>query len=620
MRIRLLNDQGEKVDTVEPSAEKVDTLETPSEKEDDWIQIGFHRPLAGIFYNLIFIIIAAGFGVVLTVWFIPNIVFPFPAGIGYQQTIFNMFSLLFTVIGAGTSNALQRYVAEENIKNPKGSIKYLQFYTWYHMITGLAQTTGISMWALFFVPYSNLSYAAWFIAIYSTVQYPGQLWVFQGALQAYQRYDKANLVGFIQTQIFQNGMQILFIFLFRYIGDLYPQLGEMMGATIGALLGYYLKDFVAAFVSAKFLVPVLKIIDPTYRIRDLYRAEFDRKVIKNCLSFGMRAMMSGLIYPAANLIGIILVTTYMPNYASILGMYTLGTTLSQMVVTFQLNITTTISESYLNGKTRLSQYYIAQAYKWNFVTGFFMVGLLFNGSLLLGVIVGSNYFLVVPILQVNIFFQLAIMLSGVNDGLFQGVGKPEINILLTAIEQSTYIFLLYVMLVWFHFDWLALVVPPGVGMVVRAVFGILYFDKKVFHMKGLNVWQSLIAPGIAAIVEAIYVLEMMNYVLPPIENLFHSKIVSSIIGIVIGIFTGPFFIYFPVLAFFGGFDDDSLRIIEKTAAMSGPSKFMVNLIKTFCVAGHKISPFRNRFKIDTTGVDKEIAELMVLWKTNKLKK
>jgi len=619
-KIDAVEPSGEKTDAVEQSGEKIDAVEPSGEKIDDWVKIGFHRPLAGIFYNLIFILIAAGFGVMLTVWFIPNLVFPFPAGIGYQQTVFNMFSLLFTVIGAGTSNALQRYVAEENIKNPKNSIAYLQFYTWYHLITGLFQTTGISMWAIFYVPQTNLSYAAWFIAVYSTVQYPGQLWVFQGALQSYQRYDKANLVGFIQIQIFQNVMQIIFIFIFRYIGVLNPALGEMMGATIGSLIGFYLKDFVAAFLSAYFLAPVLRQIDPSYKIRDLFRYQFDRKVVKNCLSFGMRAMLSGLIYPAANLVGILLVTTYMQNYASLLGMYTLGTMLSQMVVTFQLNITTTISESYLNGKIKLSQYYVAQAYKWNFVTGFFMVGLLFNGSLLLGIIVGSNYFLVVPIVQINIFFQLAIAISSLNDGLFQGVSKPEINILLTGIEQSTYIGMLYVMLVWFHSDWPALVFPPGVGMVVRAVAGIFYFDKKVFHLKGLSIWQSLISPGIAAIVEAVYILAMINYVLPYITGFFHSSIVGAILGIVVGIFTGPFFIYFPVLAFFGGFDDDSLRIIEKTAAMSGPSKFLVNLIKAFCIAGHRISPFKNHFKIDATGVEEEIEELMILRKNNLLKK
>ncbi len=34
----------------------------PAEEDAAWKAVGFHRPLAGILYNLVFIIIAAGFG------------------------------------------------------------------------------------------------------------------------------------------------------------------------------------------------------------------------------------------------------------------------------------------------------------------------------------------------------------------------------------------------------------------------------------------------------------------------------------------------------------------------------------------------------------------------------
>ena len=605
MKMKMQNDQ-------EQSTEH----ESPGDKVDDWIQIGFHRPLGGVLYNLIFILIAAGFGILFSVWFIPNIIFPFPAAIGYQETVFSMFSLIFTLLDAGTGNAMQRFVAEENIKNPKGSIKYLQLFNWYQMISGLTQTTGISMWAIFIVEHSNLAYAAWFITIYSTIQYPGSLWVFNGALQSYQRFDKASLVSFIQTQVFENGMRIIFIMLFRYIGTLTPGLGELMGATIGSIMGYYLKDFIAAFVSAKFLAPVLRQVDPSYKIRDLFKAQFDRKIVKKVFSFGLRAMAPGLIYPAANFIWIVIITNYMPNYASILGMWTLGNMLTQMVTTFSLNMTTTISESYLNGKKRLTQYYIAQAYKWDVTTGMFMVGLLFGGAQLLGIIVGGNFFLVVPIIQINIFFKIFDMLSGLNDGLFQGVGKPEINILLIGVEQIVRIIVLYFMVVWFQYTWLALVVSPGVGWIVKVSLGLFIFNKKILRTKGLNAWQTVVAPSIAALAEAIYILLLMTYLFPILASVIGSKIVAAVLGIVLGIFTGPFFIYFPVLAFFGGFDNESLVIVEKTATMSGPSKFLVNIIKVLAIKAHKISPLHNRFPIKNDGVQQEIEELMIIRKNN----
>nr|MDO8118016.1 hypothetical protein [Candidatus Sigynarchaeota archaeon] len=170
--------------------------------EENWQKIGFHRPLAGILFNLVFVFIAAGFGIVFAVWFIPNIVFPFASGLGYQDLVLNLFGLLFTVLDVGIGASISMFVAEENIKNPRKGIFYLQFFIWFQMISGLFQVTGISIWAIFFAPGSNLGYAIWFLVIYGTIQYPGCLWIFNGGLQAYQRFDKARLVGFIQVQLF----------------------------------------------------------------------------------------------------------------------------------------------------------------------------------------------------------------------------------------------------------------------------------------------------------------------------------------------------------------------------------------------------------------------------------
>ena len=51
---------------------------------------------------------------------------------------------------------------------------------------------------------------------------------------------------------------------------------------------------------------------------------------------------------------------------------------------------------------------------------------------------------------------------------------------------------------------------------------------------------------------------------------------------------------------------------ERAAEMSGPSKFLVNLIVKISRAFTKITPLHDKFKIDDTGVAEEIAELMVL--------
>ncbi len=582
-------------------------------KVDEWSTVGFHRPLGGLLYNILFVIIAAGFGIVFAVWFIPNIIFPFPSAMGYQDTVTNLFGLVFTLLDLGVGASLSRYVAAESIKNPRHALQYIQFFIWYQMFTGLGQTTAISVWAIYLnmTGASHLIYLAWFVTIYSTVQYPGCLWVFNGALEAFQQYHKAKLVSFIQIQVFENILRITFILLGRWIGNMLPAIGEIMGATAGSIIGIYLREFCSAILSGHWLAEVLRKVDPSLRVRDLFRVEFSRQIVKESLSYGMRAMAPALISPIANFAAILIITLELDNYASIMGMVNLGMMLSQMVTTFSITIGPSISESWLNGKKRLTAYYLASSYKWTFTMGMFMVGLLFGGATMLGIVAGSNFFLTASIIQVAIFFKLCDMFQGLHDNIFTASGHAEYNIILIAIEQGVRVFLLWAMIVWFPLGWYALVLSQGIGWGVKWLCGFLLFNKKYFKTKTISVWQTFVAPTIAATVEAIYIQLLVDNLYPILSSGI-GRVPGAILGIVIAIFTGPFFVYFPVYTFFGGWDEGTLKVAEQSAAMSGPSKVLVNLIVKISRALTKISPLHNRFKIDDTGVAEEIAELMAL--------
>ena len=586
---------------------------TAVQKVDEWANVGFHRPLGGLLYNILFVIIAAGFGIVFAVWFIPNIIFPFPQGLGYQDAVTNLFGLVFTLLDLGVGASLSRYVAEESIKNPRHALAYIQFFIWYQMFTGLGQTTVISVWAIYLnmAGASHLVYLAWFVTIYSTVQYPGCLWVFNGALEAFQQYHRARLVSFIQIQVFENILRITFILLGRWIGTQLPAIGEVMGATAGSIIGIYLREFCSAILSGHYLAEVLRKIDPSLRIRDLFRVEFDRHVIKKSLSYGIRAMAPALIYPLANFFAIMIITLYLENYASIMGMVNLGTMLAQMVTTFSITIGPTIGEAWLNGKKRLTAYYLASAYKWTFAMGGFMLGLLFGGATMLGVIAGSNFFLTTSIIQVAIWFKMADMFQSLHDSIFTCSGHAEYNIILISIEQGVRLFLLWALIVWFPSGWYSLVLSQGIGWGVKWLVGFTIFNKKYFKTKTINIWQTFVAPAFAITVEAIYIQLLVTYLYPIVSDAI-GRVPGAIVGIVIGIFSGPFFVYFPVYTLAGGWDEKTLRVAERAAEMSGPSKFLVNLIVKISRAFTKITPLHDKFKIDDTGVAEEIAELMVL--------
>ena len=592
-----------------PKSEKDQEITPKYAVPKDWKEIGFHRPLGGILYNLVFVFVAAGFGILLTVWLMPNIIFPFPSGLGLQDMTFSMFGLYFVLLDAGVGSALQRFVADENIKDPFSAIKYLQFFIWFQMISGLGQTTFISFWVLTSVRTSTLSYASWLFLIYSTIQFPGMLSVFAGSLEAYQQYHKYKLLDFVKYQVFENAMRIVFILLGRYIGTIYPQIGELMGATIGSIIGIYMKDFITAAVAAHWLRPILKDVDPSWGIKNLWYVQFDRKIVKECLSFGVRAMIPGLIAPFAQYIATLIMIAYLPNYSAILGMFLLGNMLSQMITTFALNISPPIAESYLNGKKRLSANYIVRGYRWNGITGGFMVGLLIAGAPMLGIVAGENFgYAIVQIIQSLVFFRFAEIFSTFHDRIFTGVGKPHYNIFLIAVEQGTRITLLIITLILLNLGWFSLVVSQGFGWVAKWIAGFVVLNWKILKVR-INVYQTFVATILAATVEAIYITFGIEF-LHPLLSLAVGDTVAAILLVLFGVLTGPFFVFFPVYSLLGGWDDESIRIVKRAADMAGPSKGMVNIIAKISIKLSHITPLYNKFPIDNTGVKEEIEDLM----------
>jgi O-antigen/teichoic acid export membrane protein len=594
----------------EPSEQPIsENSEADFSVDESWREPGFHRPLAGIMYNIIYILLAAALGVLLAIWLIPNVIYPFPEAMGFENITTQIFVVYFVILDAGIGASIQRFVAADNIKDPKKAIQYIQFFIWYQMFSGVAQMTVIAIYVIYFLPASELAYASWLFLIYSCVQYPGMLGVFRGTLEAFQRFDRANLIGFIQTQLFENVFRIICILIGRWLGVRNPQIGELMGATMGSIAGKYMKDFAAALLAGYWVSPIMKQIDPSFGIKNLFFTQFDRTIVKKCLTFGIKVLIPGLVSPLGSFIAVSFMIRWLPNYSTILGLYLLGEMLSTMVNTFSFpGIASLISQTFQNGKYKLTQNYISRIYRWSAIMSFFMVGLLFSGSILIGIIAGETWYLVTPIIQVFIFFKVIGIFASVSDQLFVGVGKPEYNILLMVFEQITRLFVLWLLLVPFPSSWYALVYSMGLGWTIKWLVGALLFHKKILPIK-INIWQTFIAPFLAAMIEAIYVWMGVQFLHPLLSQIV-GIVPSAIFLMVLGVFTGPFLIFFPMYALLGGWDDASLKIIQKTVKMSGPSTRIVRFIMNVSITLAKRSRLHNRFPIDETGVQKEILELL----------
>jgi O-antigen/teichoic acid export membrane protein len=581
------------------------------EKNPDrlWDEIGFVRPLGGFLYNIVLVVAGSIFGIFFSVWFLPNIVYPFPEAMGFENMVKSLFAFYFAIADVGLGTAIQRFIGEAYIKNPKKSVQYLQFFIYFQMFTGLIQISILSIWVFTAATESELAYAAWFFLLYSTIQWPGMLGVFQGTLQAYQRFDRANVVTFIQAIVLENSTRVVCILIGRYFGANDPQIGEIMGATIGSIVGAYMDDFLAAILAVRWSLPIIRKIDPSYSFKTFFIPQFDWQLAKETLSYGFKVMLQGIIFPGANLVAVFVLINYLNNYPTIWGIYLIAEMIGAVVGAFGFEFTSSFSEAYMNGKRRLAADYISRIYIWGTLFGSMMVGLLFAGAPLIGVIVGPSFAAAVPLIQVFIIFEIMEVIIKAHDKVFRGGNKPEYNIIVLLVEQSARIGFLYLFLVPIPLSGMAIVLSRGLGWVVKWFISYWMIQWKMLKFR-VNIWQTIIAPLGAALVEIGYI-SVLNWFLHPLLEPLVSPVIGAVIIIALGLLTGPLLIWLPTYSYLGGWDPSSLEILEKAYLISGPSKKIVAILLGVARKVSRKSPFYGKFPLDITGVKEEIADLMV---------
>lgn len=582
-----------------------------------WDEIGFHRPLGGMLYNFGLVIGGGLLGLVFSLWLIPNVIYPFPEAMGFESLTKNMFAFYFTLADVGVGLALQRYIGEMRVRQPKKTIQYLQFFVVFQMLTGLLQITVISIWVFITIQADGtLSYGAYFFLFYSLIQYPGMLGVFQGALKAYQRFDKANLIGFVQGVVFENSTRVFCIIIGRILGRANPEVGELMGATIGSIVGLYLDDFIAAIVAARMLEPIVQEFSPDFRAIDVFRPKFDHDLVKECIWFGVKVMVPNIIFPLANLITINLYVAYLPNYSTLIGISKFADDIASLLILLQFNIPSTISEAYNNEKYALTQDYIGRMYRWVGISCSFLYAFMLGTSNYLAVIVGESYAPAIALLPILGFFRIFSAFGETHDTIFFGTGRPEYKIIVLLVEQTSRVILLYFFLTGTDLGVYCIVFSIGFGWIIKWIVSYVITNSKVIEIK-INVWQSFISAALAGAVEFVYIAGVM-YLFTAILAGVLGILIASIVGVLFSLLTGPFIIFFIFHGLFGGWDQSALEILHKAMLISGPSKPLIRWIYKISSKFADKSRLSKKFATDNGKAVEEISELMEMKKASEI--
>lgn len=606
------------------------TEEERSKKEVDrlWKEIGWHRPLGGMLYNYLLLLVVMLPGILVVSVVVPNFIMPYPEAVGFYNVTLSYLQVIFFAADFGLKNASERYIAEYAETKPKKAIRYVSFFIWFQMITGLIQITVISAFSIMILPQTDMGYAVWFFLVYIMVQWPGTIGIFQVALNGFQQFDKANILYVIQNFAIQVLTAVGFIFLGRWYGIQNPQIGELMGATMGFIVGMYVDDLIGLLLGMYFLNNTLRPFGLT--LKDAFIISYDKKLAKQVLWYGGRVMPSGLSFYAVSFLITLMLTAWLPNYSTLIGLYYIASTLvGALSMTFPM--TAPLSESYNNNKKELSLYLIRMQFIWwgILTIGFFLIPVLLMFPLIL-LRIGGEFaeasWMIFP-LFIPAFLLFPSNFAGI---ICEACDLPEQSTFMNFIEQGTRL-LTYFLVLNPDFGILLLVGRENVvyfwllaeapGYIAKGFYGWFIVKKKLFpHNKiDIPIWQTFFIPFLAMLPEIPFVIAMVG-----VFNLVFA--LNQILGfIILGIFLismlylMPAYVLMPMFGFLGGWDEKSLDDFRKAALISGPSKIIVTRLYKNSKYAYEKSPWKDKFKVSYEMAEKEAQELMELREEHEVK-
>ncbi|MHA1369417.1 MAG: hypothetical protein ACTSWN_09175 [Promethearchaeota archaeon] len=606
------------IDKREKLIENLKKLEKKGDREFLWNMIGYHRPLASFWYMYTIILVLALPGLAVVGYIIPNIILPYPSALGFSSMTVQFFSLFFTIMDVSTGPAVQRFVAEYSVKDPKRAIKYIQFFIWFQMFTGLVQTTAVSIYSLWFMP-KNIEYAIWFFLVYSTTQYPGMLGAYNGALNGFQRFDLTNKVSIIQSVFIQSATQIIFIIIGRWIGIQNVMLGEVMGATWGYILGSYLDDFIAMVISGRFFARVLKPLN--VKLGETIIPDFDFKIAKECLIFGGKLVGAYIINAAVNFTVLLMTIAWLPNYSFIIGLYGIASSIAG-IISISFPITPAVSESFNNNKKELTKFFIECQWKhWFLLSSFLTVEIAILIPPVLNE-VGGNYAAaswMIPILLISKFFVFPINFGS---DIVQGCNKPEYRTYALVFEQSARFLSYFIMISpwgilaiigeqYAVFTYLLADLPAYLTKLTAQWY---YVQRKTIKTRISSPYQTFIAPLVcisALIPFNLLMLKIFNDVVKSSRGNLILPLTVAAIFILVVLFAFPILTLF-IYGLIGGWDDYQLRIFRNTMIISGPSKFYMRILYNVTKWAHDHSKLANKFPIPYQDAEREALELTIM--------
>ena len=617
--------------------------ETSEEREEDeiygtdWNQLGYQRTIAGFLYTFGLLIPQVLMGLALA----PLIQYTEMRYVevqGIAAVAAGLFGALYMILDLDLQDAINRFVPQYAISDPKKAMQYVSFFVKYQMWSGLFQITGVSAFILYYLIPTNsqFAYVSWYMLFICVKQYPATLGTFKGLLDSLQQKNKANLIVFYRASIIEPLTKLGGGIIGLMYGYANPAWGPMMGLSLGAAIGGYVDDFFTFTLGTYWLS---KVLEPYgIKIRDIYANKVPSEVWKSALWFSARLMPKTLFDAILGWSGYIIKVDGMPGYTTYHSLTNTASNLAKFVTWSDDIINQSrpaFSEAYNNNKVALTRFYIANGLKYNF----WMLGFLgtFNIVCLPAIIdIAIPVFMpeewrpitqMVPVYIMLFFYK---PFKDVAEKMIFLSGHPEVNTAIKIVQSLGNLFFTWFFIIYLEIGWLGLVLA-GVPMDLFAFFvQWIYMSKKILKIdfkfwKDIG-WQVFVAPALATAVFGVAIY-LVAYVLYPVMKIPFLDV--NFLGVDGGGILIPgaimlimlllllVFLYMPLYAYFGGWDNRTLNIFRKAVPLTGPSLWLIYPLYKIMMKFHEKSPFKKRAYMRLgDDAQEELYELAILREKN----
>jgi len=376
------------------------------------------------------------------------------------------------------------------------------------------------------------------------------------------------------------------------------------------------------------------------RIRDIYAEKVPKEVWKSALSYSARLWPKTIFGAVMGWTGFMITVENLPGYTTYRSLTNRANEFAKFVTWSDdiINASQPVySEAFNNNKINLTKYYIAQGLKYN--SWMFIILAMFNilalpaiMDIAIPVFIPEEWRPIVYMVPIYVLLFTYKPFNDVTDKMVYLSGHPEINTYIGIMQTIGNLFFTWFFIVYLEMGWLGLIligVPMDIiGFLIRWIYMSKNILKLDFKFWKDIAWQTFIAPILSGGIFGIFLYLQLYVLYPILKKPFETMDLFNIKGggilfaafIVLGLLiVSLIFIYMPLYSYFGGWDDNTLKIFKKSVALTGPSLWLIYpMYKLFAKFYKKSPPLFKRLAYMKIGeiASEELKELAIMRKNN----